>query len=357
MPFFSVVICAYNVAGFLEKAVASVMMQESDFELIIVDDGSTDGMTPILCDKLAASDERIKIIHKPNGGLGSARNTGIGAASGEYIFFYDADDDISRNALVVLKDLLRSEPAIDVLNFSYREITDKYKTVNSYTFCDMLLRGDEICNSFGSELSGVRFNNGFVWNKIYRREFLNEHNLRFGNEVIQQDIIFNLQVFRVAKTMRLSRAVLYDYHVYDSGNNRSRYIPERLEIYKKIYHSYMHLVADWKLDDVILNVYVARKFVNDVVTYLTFNLFHPDCPLTAGQKRDEIRNVMSNADLRDCIHLLKGYGYKGCGRISRLYFGALDERNVDKFLRTRKKELVRRLIASVYWKIKKSFHA
>lgn len=88
----SVIIPAYNAEKYLPEAVASVISQSSfDWELILVDDGSTDS-TPRLCDGLAASDARIRVIHKPNGGLSDARNHGIDAARGEYLTFLDADD-------------------------------------------------------------------------------------------------------------------------------------------------------------------------------------------------------------------------------------------------------------------------
>ena len=75
---FSVVICAFNVARFLEKSIKNLMNQSfADFEVILVDDGSTDGITPALCDKVAETDSRIKVIHQKNGGLGAARNVGI----------------------------------------------------------------------------------------------------------------------------------------------------------------------------------------------------------------------------------------------------------------------------------------
>ena len=100
---FSLIICVYNVARFIEKSLTDVLRQ-GFHEIIIVDDGSTDGITPAICDRIAASDTRINVIHKPNGGLGSARNAGIGKiiaiASLEPLEFYqniDGVDSIIKN--------------------------------------------------------------------------------------------------------------------------------------------------------------------------------------------------------------------------------------------------------------------
>ena len=93
---FSVVIPAYNVADYLEKCVASVRAQTcADWEVLLVDDGSTDGVTGKLCDVLGQGDDRFRVIHQENGGLGTARNTGMEAARGEYLVFLDSDDYLS----------------------------------------------------------------------------------------------------------------------------------------------------------------------------------------------------------------------------------------------------------------------
>ena len=91
---FSVVIPAYNVKDYLEKCVASVLAQTcSDWEAILVDDGSTDGATGALCARLAAEHpEQLRVIHQKNGGLGAARNAGLEAARGDYVVFLGSDD-------------------------------------------------------------------------------------------------------------------------------------------------------------------------------------------------------------------------------------------------------------------------
>ena len=101
---FSVVIPAYNVAEYLEKCVASVRAQTcADWEVLLVDDGSTDGVTGALCDALGQGDDRIRVIHQENGGLGADRNTGLEAARGEYLVFLDSDDYLAPHMLETLR--------------------------------------------------------------------------------------------------------------------------------------------------------------------------------------------------------------------------------------------------------------
>ena len=91
-PLVTVAIAAYNVERFLQDGIRSVLSQTyKNLEILLVDDGSTDS-TPFLCDEIAKQDSRIKVIHKENGGLGSARNVGIDKAKGKYLYFFDVDD-------------------------------------------------------------------------------------------------------------------------------------------------------------------------------------------------------------------------------------------------------------------------
>ena len=95
----SVIVPVYKVEKYLRQCLDSLAAQTlDDIEIIIVDDGSPDGC-PAMCDAWAEKDERIKVIHKPNGGLSSARNAGLVKASGEYVFFLDSDDTISANCI------------------------------------------------------------------------------------------------------------------------------------------------------------------------------------------------------------------------------------------------------------------
>ena len=101
----SIIIPVYNAEHTLERCVDSVLGQEfTDFELLLVDDGSSDG-SPALCDRYAAQDSRVRVIHKENGGVSAARNAAMDLAEGEFLQFLDSDDWITPDAT---KLLLRS---------------------------------------------------------------------------------------------------------------------------------------------------------------------------------------------------------------------------------------------------------
>lgn len=119
----SIIVPIYNVEKFLPTTIESILPQEgfSDWELILVDDGSKDG-SPALCDQLAASDPRIKVVHKPNGGLSSARNAGIEAAKGSFLLFLDGDDCLDSSTLKVLHQTITDHPGCDFIQFRYEEV-------------------------------------------------------------------------------------------------------------------------------------------------------------------------------------------------------------------------------------------
>lgn len=122
---FSIIVPVYNVAEYLSKCVDSLLAQNcADGEIILVDDGSTDGKCPALCDGLAsAHPDRIRVIHQTNGGLGAARNTGIRAARGDYLLFVDSDDWLAPNTLEELSRAVDRWNA-DMYCFSFRYVAE-----------------------------------------------------------------------------------------------------------------------------------------------------------------------------------------------------------------------------------------
>lgn len=131
MPTLSVIVPVYNVEQYLDKCVSSLLRQDiADYEIILVDDGSTDASGGI-ADTWGERDARIKVIHQPNAGLGAARNTGIKAAEGEYVQFVDSDDYLEPAVLGALLARMRSEN-LDILRFRYQNVDGDGKVYEPY---------------------------------------------------------------------------------------------------------------------------------------------------------------------------------------------------------------------------------
>ncbi len=214
MPALSLIIPVYNVAGFVEKCIDSILAQPfTDFEIILVDDGSTDDSLEI-CKKY--QDSRITILEKENGGLSSARNFGMERASGDYIWFIDSDDWISENSLEIINDSLAIDP-VDILLFSFY-----YVDLNGQvTHCRQLVAENHI-------YTGLEYVERFkvlepsIWTKVFRRRFLLDFGLRFEEGMVYEDLYFNLHAFRLAQKIKGIERFLYNYRRRKNSITTSR---------------------------------------------------------------------------------------------------------------------------------------
>ena len=205
----SVIIPVYNAADFLPRSVCSVLMQEfDDFELILVDDGSTDGSAE-LCDEFAEQDERVRVIHKENGGVSSARNAGLDAARGEFVMFVDADDAIRDGSLENLYSancdfvLAGFEKVMD------HKVQDSYAPLKTASYNGTR----EICVFFDKVLPAK---NTYILNsacfKLFRRSLIVENGVRFIEGLsFAEDKIFVMSFLQYVERVRTLPSVVYSY--------------------------------------------------------------------------------------------------------------------------------------------------
>ncbi|SEA73022.1 Glycosyltransferase involved in cell wall bisynthesis [Xylanibacter ruminicola] len=291
----SIIVGIFNVSRFLrEKSLSCIFGQTyNDWELILVDDGSTDDSGQ-LCDELASSDERIKVVHKENGGLGSARNVGLDAAQGDYVWFYDVDDEAKPNLLEYSVQQMESHE-LDMLQFSFRAITPSLGVQEDVHLNERMIEGQkQLRDAFLDDILFVRNGNGFAWNKFYRRSFLEKNRLCFENQQIQQDEVFNLKCYHYIERLYLSPVILYDYYIYNTGNNRSRFISNRFDIYVSIREHFETLRKDWSINNSRFENYLQLRFYGCVDQSLRFNMLHPDCPWNRRKKKGEMERVLNH---------------------------------------------------------------
>lgn len=224
-PFFSLILPAYNVAPYLERCLRSILDQRmTDYEVILVDDGSRDD-TPHICDDYAQKHACIRVIHKENGGLSSARNAGLEQARGKYVWFIDSDDWIEPDALDILRKAC--ETGADMVKFGYiRAEGDMRKVYHG------IMPAGEYCAEGIDKLLKAAFTQAgkyqlSAWSHAYRRAFLLENGMSFVSEriICSEDYLFSLQVLIRAKAVRVLDAPLY---VYDlrQGSLTQSYKPD-----------------------------------------------------------------------------------------------------------------------------------
>lgn len=202
----SIIIPVYNAAPTLQAAVASIQAQEfRDWEIILIDDGSTDE-TPSICHELSAKDDRIQVITQKNAGICAARNRGLSAARGRYITFCDDDDLLLPGALQLLWENAEQENA-DLIRGNYQ----LFREMADGSFREQPHDPGKQCRLWQEGYQAFLTNSGpqFVWNALYRREILDlirfDDRCRCGLE----DFIFNMEVYA-----RTNRAVYLPQAVY-----------------------------------------------------------------------------------------------------------------------------------------------
>lgn len=229
-PWFSLILPCYNVEQYVERCVQSILSQEfSDYEIILVDDGSTD-QTPIICDALAEKHSCIRVLHQENGDPSSARNAGLNVAQGRYVWFIDSDDWIEAGALRSLYEA-SAETNPDVLKFDYSRIED----VSHRVICEVesgLHTGGELeklrrmgyCAQRGYGMSGCMH--------VYRREMLEEHHIRFVSErkIGSEDVLFTIQVLFHAQSLYMLHQPFYNYERRNGSLSQS-YMPDLVQRY------------------------------------------------------------------------------------------------------------------------------
>lgn len=209
----SVIVPVYNAARYLTDCVQSVQTQTySNWELILVDDGSTDGSAE-LCDKLAAGDRRIRVVHKENAGVSAARNDGIYRAKGEYIAFVDADDTVMPDYLETAVDLAQAEQA-DLTALSELCPGDVYWPDGHILRDEVIpLENEEqrlwyLLNQYA--LCEIGF---ALHGKLFRTALLREHNLFFAEGIhLGEDLLFQMTCIMEAKKIVSSSHVAYCYY-------------------------------------------------------------------------------------------------------------------------------------------------
>lgn len=223
----SVVVPAYNVEKYIEKCVDSIIGQTlTDIEIILVDDGSRDA-TGKICDDLALKDERITVVHKQNGGLSDARNTGINAASGEFICFIDGDDYIHPQYCEILFNLITADNAdISVCGF---------KKVDGYNieFENKELYKTDVFNKSAAMqelIIGEKFMN-YAWNKLYRKSLFNAVSYPVGRT--WEDLGTTYKLFDIVEKIAYTDAQLY-FYVQRAGSITSAVsVKNALDIYEQ----------------------------------------------------------------------------------------------------------------------------
>lgn len=231
----SIIVPVYNVEHELSRCVDSILNQSyTNIEVILVDDGSTD-RCPSICDAFVMKDRRVRVIHKPNGGLSSARNAGLREASGEWILYVDSDDYILNDSCERLIAVGAKYDCDIVSADAIREFNGgrEYMVHGSladgkcYPSRDYIIKTVKPCEWYAP-----------AWLNLYKRSFLIENNLFFVEGLLHEDMEMQPRVFLAAKTVAYCAYPFYRYVDRASSIMNASKVDERVTAMEWIYSNW-----------------------------------------------------------------------------------------------------------------------
>ncbi len=311
MPRVSIIVPIYNAQRYLSACVDSLLNQTlQDIEIILVDDGGQDNC-PQLCDAYAKQDARIRVLHKPNGGVSAARNDGLQLATGEYVLFCDADDTMEPVACETLYDAGSAVGADVVIGDVYLVKNGKKKYAQFFAspfytedraVMDALVRVDfsrKYCHDMPS--GGPAFGYGGPWNKAVRRDFLMQSGIRFDESLhgLFDDILYTAYLYAEARRVIYITEPVYNYYLL-AGSITHSYKPNIIAINEAIFSSFHRFLqkhgTDGRFDDAY-DALIIRRLKGTLGVYF----FHPHNPLPLHQQRRELKRLLQQEPYKSAV--------------------------------------------------------
>lgn len=281
----SVIIPVYNCEKYIQNCIESILNQTySDYELILVDDGSTD-LSGKVCDEFAQKDRRIVVVHKENGGgAGEARNYGLSIASSPFICFVDSDDWIQPIMLETLMTA-QSKRNYDVVICGYCSIPEDKNSdrgIPTYYKAENFHNNGEVIEFFtGKYPEGMV---GYPWNKLYKKIIIDKYHIEFPKMRRLEDGIFNVEYFEHAESCCILQDILYNYRISQQVEKRKLPLDFYSLIEKFVLHYYKKL-KKWDRFSSETEKPMVFYFLNDFVCCLENIFFCKDDISFKNRKR------------------------------------------------------------------------
>lgn len=306
-PFISLVLPVYNVEAYVERCVESIVHQDyDDYEVILVDDGSTDTSGRI-CDDLAKKYDKVTAVHKLNGGLSDARNYGLERVCGKYVAFIDSDDWIDKRYFKVVHNHLSASKA-DIFKYGYQKVQGGvYGNSVSPFFpegvydrgkVEKLLLPEYVGPSslFVYEKNAVRS----AWSHVYSVEFLRNKRITFISErvILNEDYLLNLHTMLYARRVEIVHDILY-YYDYREGSLSKRYVKNEFD--RKCC---LHAENQKLLKEAGVFGRYEKQFYN-----MCLDGFYAccvnECSGWGGSPKQAIQNIRKIMDSRECREVVR----------------------------------------------------
>lgn len=267
MALVSIVVPVYNMSTKIERCVSSLLKQTYyNLEIILVDDGSNDDSLE-RCNKLAEKDSRIYVYHTSNRGAGPARNYGIELAKGDYIYFPDADDYLTENAISIL---VKAAEDCDLVVFGYKNLDSNGNIKSIKKYPEVFRIGNDIRENYSDFMtnSSLLTIQGAPWNKFFNLKLIKKHKVLFPSLRRHQDEAFIAYYMTFVKTVRFIKDVLYTYYTNDLSNEWDKYPLNYIDAVIGLLQERKENILIWNKFDYVTHNLVYREYICNFIKAL-----------------------------------------------------------------------------------------
>lgn len=304
----SIIVPVYNNEKYIVKCIESILNQKfSNWELILINNGSTD-RSKELCEKYANDDERIILVNGENEGPSVARNKGLELATGDYCMFVDGDDYIEQDTLSILSKEIEQNDYQIVIYGNYNDIYENgvYRENGANKYREYEFNSNDEFKKIYIDLSNKYLVNQ-VWNKIYKKSFIEEVGTRFPQGVnYSEDLIFNIKLYKKLKKGKVIDKVLYHYVNHKGDSLCSTFNVNKYKDMKYVYMTIKEEVKGW--NDELIN-YLGNTFVKDINIFIN-SMYNSDCLLPITKKRELVDEILEDETVYECIKETKIKGMR-----------------------------------------------
>ena len=329
-PKISVIVPVYKTEAYLHRCVDSILAQTfQDFEVLLIDDGSPDRSGEI-CDEYARKDRRVRVFHKENGGVSSARNVGLDNARGEWICFVDSDDWVEEEMFATICSFMQSKGQIDILFWGFQceypevqnGVKQKAKKELKYAYNDTaetILRSCYLLEKMESF--------GWTWNKMHRRDIIQSNNICFDETVsLQEDHLFALDYVRYVENLMVVPYYPYHYRVLnDSLMRRPISYQDRKKVATLLLQNRLDFVVN--KDFAVVMAYkdfACKSFISSSFYNLSILYKSESDAATRKQEFSLFKKSLRAYPYRSvkfvCLWILTRLPYQAFGEICRIWF-------------------------------------
>ena len=330
-PFFSVVLPAYGSEPYLAAALGDLQDQLfTDWEAIVVNDCSPDGSLAI-AQQFAAADARIRVVsHEVNRGLSAARNTGLAAARGRYVWFPDPDDRYDFTFLQSVYNSLQQHEAPVVMVGHVEEFYDasgKVERVQEFTFSQESAHlGKTKLRKHVLEFEkGTHY--GYAWNKVYERSYLQQGGFAFTEDLpLIEDIEFNIRVFQDLFGLNVIGAPLYRYAKREAGNLTNKFVPRYYEVHRARIEMLRNQLDSWGLLDASAKATLGALYARYILSALERNK-QKESGMSGSAQKEWLQGVFADELFNELVPCAQADS-----QALRLCLKPLQQRNASKCL-------------------------